>query len=310
MSYDMKKMDYKKWKTINKSIYYNKRKLLFHPLYNKKKFIIDLYRMQLNKTPNLDNPLTFSEKLNAMKLDKKMSKKYSQFADKDFVRNYVKQKVGKEILIPQYFSKSKIEVSDLEKLPNSFVLKTNNGSGTNYIVMDKKKENLKEVCDYLNYLSKIKYGYIWGEFFYNNIKPKIVAEKLLLDKENNIPDDLKCFCFRDNNNVKRKILYIERVIDDERYRIMFDENWKIIDYGCSFAKLNIDIKRPQNYKKILNIIDKLSEDFNFVRVDLYVLGSKIYFGELTFIPTAGYLQFDDAKIDLEWGNYIGSTNRK
>lgn len=307
MGYDMKKMDYEKWKTINKAIHYNKRKLWFHPLYNKKKFIIDLYKMMLNKTPNLDNPSTFSEKLNVMKLDKKMIKKYSQYADKDFVRNYVKEKVGKEILVPQYFSKSKITVSDLEKLPNSFVLKTNNGSGTNYIVMDKKKENLKEICDYLNYLSKIQYGYIWGEFFYNKIKPKIVAEKLLLDKENNIPDDLKCFCFKDNNNVKRKILYVERVIDDERYRIMFDENWKIIDYGCSFSKLNIDIKRPQNYKKILSVIDKLSEDFNFVRVDLYVMGNKIYFGELTFIPTAGYLQFDDDKIDLEWGNYIGSN---
>ena len=305
MGYDMKKMDIPKWESINSSIKYNKKKILFHPLYNKRKFVENLYQMQMGKELNLNNPKTFSEKLNAYKLNKKMMKLYGKYIDKNAVRKYIEEKIGKKYLVPQYFYKREIEKEDLEKLPNSFVLKTTNGSGTNYIVTDKKQEDLEQVCAYLNYLSKIEYGYIWGEFFYNYIRPGIVAEKLLLDEKGNIPDDLKCFCFKDNDGISRKVLYIERVVGDERERIMFNDKWEVIDYGCSFEKLDIPIKKPKNYKEILEVIDKLSEDFNFVRVDLYVMKEKIYFGELTFIPTAGYLKFDDEKIDLEWGSYIG-----
>lgn len=306
MSYDMTKMDIDKWKSIEKIIKYNQKKILFHPFYNKKKFVIDLYKMQMGKKINLENPKTFTEKLNSYKLDKQREKIYSRLADKNEVRNYVSKKIGDKYLIPQYFYKKEITEKDLDELPQQFVLKTNNGSGTNYIVLDKTKENLSKVCNYVNWLSKIKYGYIWGEFFYNKIKSGIIAEKLLLDEKNNIPDDLKCFCFIDNEGVKRKVLYIERVVGDERLRIMFDENWKIIDYGCNFKKLHISIERPKNYKEILKVIDSLSSDFNFVRVDLYILKNKIYFGELTFIPTAGYLKFDEEDIDFKWGNFMGS----
>lgn len=304
MSYNMKKMDWDNWKNLKSIANYNQRKIIFHPLYNKKKFVKEIYKSQMNKDLDLSNLKTFSEKLNGFKLDKSINKMARLLADKNKVRDYVKEKVGKKYLIPHYFAKRKITVDDLKELPNSFVLKTNNGSGSNYIVTNKKEEDLQEVCNYLNYISTIKYGYIWGEFFYNKIKPCIVAEKLLVDKEGNIPDDLKCFCFKDNDGIRRKILYFERVVGDERYRIMFDEDWKILDYGSSFGKLDIDLKRPKNYKEILNIIDKLSEDFSFIRVDLFLFKDKIYFGELTFIPTAGYLKFDDDKIDDLWGSYI------
>ena len=87
---------------------------------------------------------------------------------------------------------------------------------------------------------------------------------------------------------------------------MFDENWQPVKYNNSnFSKLNIKLKKPKNAKEILNVIDKLSEDFSFVRVDLFLLDDKIYFGELTFVPTAGYMRFDDPKIDKLWGSWIG-----
>ena len=306
MSYDMKKMDVDNWQKIMASSRYNRRKIMFHPFYNKSKFVKELYEMQMHQKLDLKHPKTFSEKLNAFKLDKYMLKHYSQYVDKNEVRKYVAKKIGSKYLIPQYFYKKKITPADLEKLPKQFVLKTTNGSGTNYIVLDKDKEDLAKVCWYLNWLSTIKYGYIWGEFLYNKIKPGIVAEQLLLDEDGNIPDDLKCFCFKDDQGIKRKILYIERVIGDERARIMFNEKWEPVEYGCSFEKLNITIKKPQNYKKILSIIDALSDDFNFVRVDLFLVKNKIYFGELTFIPTAGYLKFDRDGLDLEWGSYIAT----
>ena len=170
MTYDMKKMDIDHWKKLKAITKYNKRKILFHPLYNKEKFVKDVYKMQMGKDLNIDKPKTFTEKLNSIKLDKKLMKSYSKYIDKHAVREYVKDKIGEKYLIPQYFCKKKVKVEDLEELPNGFVLKARGGSGTNYIVLDKKKEDLKKVCDYINFLSGVEYGYIWGEFCYNYIK--------------------------------------------------------------------------------------------------------------------------------------------
>lgn len=304
MDYDLTRYNYERWKNAEHSIHQNRKIVLKK---GKKNFVKKLYREIMQKDLNINNPVSFTEKINVNKINFMKNHTYNKYADKVKVRDYVKNKIGEEYLIPIYFSKKKITVEDLEKLPTSFVLKTNNGSGSNYIVKDKSKENLIELCNYLNRLSRVKYGYIFGEFHYNYIKPMIMAEKLLIDKKCNIPDDLKCFCFIDNNGIKRKILYTERVIKGERYRIMFDENWKLMDIKSSFEKLNIKITKPKNYKKILYVINKLSEDFNFVRVDLYLLNNKIYFGELTFTPTAGYLKFNDTITDLTWGSYIGNN---
>lgn len=306
MSYNMKKFHTKDWERIFQQCDINQKKLL-NPFYSKYDFITDLYKQQLGKVPNLKSPSTFTEKQNYLKINKDIQKYYWQYADKHHVRQYVSQKIGHNYLIPSYLYTKKLTIADLENLPNKFVLKTTNGSGTNYIVQDKTKENLQKIVSYMNWLSTLKYGYMWGEFFYNKIRPGIVAEKLLLDEHGNIPDDLKCYCFRDRKGTKRKILYIERVIGDERYRVMFDENWKPIEYGSNFEKLDIKIKKPKNYREILSVFDKLSEDFSFVRVDLFLLGNKIYFGELTFIPTAGYMQFTDTKIDKLWGSWIDET---
>lgn len=303
MSYDMSKFHTKDWQNIFALVEANQKKLS-NPFYTKRKFVIDRYVEQFNKIPNLNRPQTFSEKQNALKLDRSAIKKYGQYADKHYVRDYIAQKIGKKYLIPELLYAKKIATKDLESLPNQFVVKTTNGSGTNYIVTDKKSENLQKIADYMNWLSELKYGYLWGEFFYNKIKPGIIVEKLLLDKAGNIPDDLKCYCFKDKDGKRRKILYIERVVGDERHRIMFDEDWKPVDYASNFAKLDIKIKKPKNHQEIIRVIDKLSEDFNFVRVDLFILDNKIYFGELTFVPTAGYMKFTDPNIDSIWGSWI------
>lgn len=305
MSYNMKKMHIENWKDIFNRCKKNRRKIIFNPFYSKKQFISELYKKQLDKELNFNSPTGFNEKQNLLKLNDSAMQDYHKYADKYLVRDYVAKKIGKKYLVPTYFYTKKLKVSDLEKLPNGFVLKATNGSGTNYIVEDKSKEDLQAVVKYLNWLSKLKYGYLWGEFYYNKIKPGIIAEKLLLDKKGNIPDDLKCYCFKDNSGERRKVLYVERVIGDERRRIMFNEKWQPVDYGGGFGKLDAKVKKPSNYQEILHIIDKLSEDFNFVRVDLFILKDKVYFGELTFVPTAGYMQLNDEETNQLWGSWIG-----
>ena len=302
----MKKMHVADWEEIFRISSENRKKLR-NPFYSKRQFIIDLYEQQFGRKPELDDPKLFTEKINALKLDKDVVRNYWQYVDKYRVREYVAKKIGRKYLIENYLYTSHLTVEDLEKLPKRFVLKTTGGSGTNYIVQDKSKENLKEVADYLNWLTELKYGYVWGEFLYNKVRPGIIAEKLIGDKAGNIPDDLKCFCFRDSGGVRRKVLYFERVVGDERQRIMFDEDWKPVEYSMGhFKKLGVKLKKPKNSVEILHVIDKLSEDFNFVRVDLFLVGEKIYFGELTFMPTAGYMKFDKAGMDELWGSWIKS----
>lgn len=298
-------MHTKDWGSVFKACHRNRLKLLLKPSFNKDILVINDYKNHLGKEPNLKNPKTFTEKLNYIKVNYELQKKISKYVDKHKVRSYVSKKIGPDYLIPEYLYTKKLKLSDFDKLPSKFVLKTTNGSGTNYIIKNKKKEDLLAIASYLNWLKKLRYGYMWGEYFYNYIKPGIIAEKLLLDNNNNIPDDLKCFCFKDVKGKRRKILYQERVIGDSRSRIMFDEEWNPVKYNNSnFKKLDIKLKKPRNADEILHVIDKLSEDFSFVRVDLFLVNDKIYFGELTFVPTAGYMSFDDPNIDKLWGNWI------
>ncbi len=307
MSYDMTKMEFDSHKALLKVTKYNKRKIIFHPLYNRKKFVKQIYEMQMKKELDYNNLRSFNEKLNGYKVNTKFMKSIRKLVNKHEVRDYISKKIGKKYLIEEYFCKDKITVEDLKKLPDSFVLKTTLGSGTNLIVKDKNKEDLEKICEYMNMLTKIEYGYIWGEFAYNYTKNKIIAEEYLSDKKGSIPDDLKCFCFQDNDGVKRKILYVERVVDGKRYRKLFDENWKEVKVETNFLLLEDNLPKPKNLKEILKIIDKLSSDFNFVRVDLFTIGERIYFGELTFIPTAGYLVFKNEEDNLLWGSYIGDN---
>lgn len=303
----MTKMDYQNWDYWMAYAKAHKDEIV-NGTNTEQGLVLQLYQEHMGKCLP-DNPSTFTEILNHMKMDPFIIRKYYKYIDKYLVRKYVKKKVGKKYLIPLLLCKKSINVEDLKKLPDSFVIKANNGSGTNHIVLDKSKENLEEVCNYMNYLKTLEYSYLHGEWPYRKIKPKIIVEELLVDENGRIPDDLKCFCFTDKNKVRRKILYIERVIGDERYRIFLDENWEILDIDCNFEKLDIDVKRPDNYKEVLWVIDQLSDGFPFVRVDLYTVDNKIYFGELTFIPTAGYMQLSD-EIDLLWGSYIDYRKHK
>ena len=288
-----------KWGQYRNEIFKNRIYILQH---GKRDFVEKMYKRMTSGGGeiHLDAPNGFNEKLNANKLvDNELC---VICADKDRVRGYVKNKIGEKYLIPQYFCKKRITVQDLEKLPGEFILKTSNG--TNMIISDKKKENLSDVCKVMNYLTKIKYGYLWGEFYYNKVPIRIVAEKLLKDENNNVPNDIKIHCFN-NGKEKHKIIEYHYKVDGQNMKNCYDENWKRIDNVYGFGSDDRIIKKPKNLKEILQVADKLSADTNYVRVDLYNVQNQIYFGELTFIPGAGYAPFKSRKDDLLWGKYVG-----
>ena len=294
-------MSHNKFNSLKKQIF--KNKYFYRFFLGKKKLTMKYFEIAHGYTYDFDNPVTFSEKLNTRKLDK--NPLFTLCADKIKVRDYVKKKVGEKYLTKCYFTSEKMTSDLFDTMPKSCVLKTAGGSGTIKIIYDKKNENKDEIIELMNDYLKVDFSYIWGEYFYNKIPKGILCEELLLDKDGNIPSDYKIHCF--NNNGKTKC-FVQ--VDFSRFkkhtRNIYDEKFNFIDMRLSDLDNNrnmVKMKKPKNYDEMLAVAKKLSEDFNYVRVDLYNVDGKIYFGELTFTHGAGLENFYPRKMDKTWGLY-------
>ena len=268
-------------------------------LHGKKALVKAVYAEHFNKPLDFNNISTFNEKLSLRKLSK--NPLYPKCADKKTVLSYVKNRIGEEYLVPQYFCKKTITINDLNNLPNSFVLKTTSGSGFNIVIKNKNKENLSDICNKMNRYVKVKYGYLWGEFFYDRINNHIIAEKLLTKDE---VYDYKIHCFRDDKNNLRQIIEVLWGPKSNRQKSMYDANWKPLNYYFSISPDGQTFKKPKQLADLLKLSDMLSKDFNYVRVDFYIINERIFFGELTFTPAAGFGKFNPEKYDQVWGNWI------
>ena len=267
--------------------------------FGKKNFLKYIYRKQTKQKLNLKTPQSFREKLQLHKLTKEPL--VARCANKSLVRQYVQEKIGEEYLIPQYFCKSKICTNDLKKLPQSFIIKTTNGSGTNLTIINKNKEDLQSICNKMNSYTKIKYGYLWGEFFYDKTKNQIIAEKLLTKE---IVYDYKIHCFRNNKGKFHQIIEVLWGPKNDRHKKMYDTNWKPLKYSFSLPPEDQSFPKPKQLEELLLLSAKLSGDFSYVRTDFYIVENKIFFGELTFIPTAGFGRFNPTRFDNIWGSWI------
>lgn len=252
------------------------------------------YKINFNK-----KPINFNEKIQFRKLYNK-DPLYSLCADKYRVRDYVKQKIGEEYLIPLYLVTDKLLLEQWEKLPNSFVAKANHNSGPVQIIKDKSKANPLKIIRHLNSQLKLDYGVLSMEEYYSDIPRKVIVEKLLIDNKHRELIDYKFFCF------SGKVKYCQ-VIQERSYKEtidFYDTNWQKQEFtgltlGVKKSK-NI-LEKPLNYEKMLQLASKLSKDFDFVRVDFYNIDGKIYFGELTFCPASGFGKF----VPEKWNRIFG-----
>ena len=261
----------------------------FKEKYIQKKFKENLgYEIDFSK-----EPITFNQKIQFRKIYDN-NPLYSICADKYRVREYVKEKIGEEYLIPLYLVTDKLTEEQWDKLPNSFVAKANHNSGPVQIVKDKNKVNKKEIIKELNNQLKLDYGILSMEKYYSDIPRKIIVEKFLKD---NI-EDYKFNCF---NNGK---IVLERVTKASELSNMYNPySWEQLNFTTGNK---IDLKKyekPQNFEKMLEIVKKLSENFEYVRVDLYNINGKIYVGELTFCESSGFGKFTDEEWDYKFGSY-------
>lgn len=272
---------------------------IFHNLSDERYLKLKFY-FRTKKKLNLENPKTYNEKLQWLKLNDRKSI-YTELVDKYKVRKYIEKKIGSEYLIPMYGIYDNFQEIDFNKLPNEFVLKTTHDSGGVVICRDKKKLNLKKVEKIINKSLNRNFYYSSREFPYKDVPPKIICEKLMKDNMYDDLKDYKFFCF----DGKVKIIQVDFDRFSNHKRNYYDDNWGILDleiqYPCDSKKV---IEKPVNFEKMIELAEILSESHRHLRVDLYVIDKKIYFGELTFYHEAGFGNFSSIAYEQKLGELI------
>ena len=260
------------------------------------------YQRVTGKYLNLDNPRTFNEKIQWLKLYDSTPIK-TRLADKYLVRDWVKEKIGEQYLIPLLGVYDKFEEIDFDKLPNQFVVKCNHGCAYNIIVKDKTNLDLADVKAKLDKWMNENFAFKAGdELHYRDIKPKIVIEKYIENKGADDLYDYKFWCY--NGKVKYIQFLSGRNLSGLKMAF-YDKNWVKQDFYNNNEFDESVMPKPKSLDKMVELAEILSESFNYVRVDFYQLeNGKIYFGEMTFTPASGSMKWCNEQINLELGKMI------
>lgn len=279
-----------------------------------KLYLKKLYKEKMGQTLNLKNPVLFNEKLNWLKLYNRRPE-YTMMADKYRVRDYIKEKIGEEYLVPLLGVYDRVEDIDFDALPNKFVLKCNHDSEV-VICRDKnnndfqcKKGSLKdlnEVKAYLQKRIKINFYKASREWPYKNIKRKIVCEKYLENSNGKPLVEYNAFCF---NGIPKFFKVGTKKEDGTLIKDFFDFNWEYMD--LSTGEMAGDIyPKPEFFDEMVEIAKVFSKDIPHIRIDFLVCDGKLYSGELTFFSAGGFWKMNPEKWNRIFGEYIELPKKK
>ncbi|MEQ8217989.1 MAG: ATP-grasp fold amidoligase family protein [Arenibacter sp.] len=284
---------------------------LFHKYLSDKDFIKKLYKKGHGVDINLENPKTLNEKINWLKLnyDKPL---FNKIADKFAVREYVKEKIGEEYLVPLLFHSTSLKDIVPAKLPDMpFILKVNHNSSGGIMIKNKNENvNWNQIQNTLRWNMADNYYWHSREKQYKNIKPRIIAEKLLIDsKGNSIPLDYKVHCF----NGKARMIQVDMGRGTNNHcRNWYSTKWEREPYKWTANKgagkftepSENDIEKPKSFDEMISQSEKLAKDFIYVRVDWYDIDGKLYFGELTLHHDGGLRPIEPGIWDLKLGEQL------
>ena len=259
------------------------------------------YRMRVGRKLDVNNPKTLNEKLQWLKFNYRFPLQ-SVVSDKLLVREYVKQKIGEQYLIPLLGKWKKYEDIDFNQLPNKFVLKCNHDSGGLVVCTDKDKLNYSIAKNKIEKSLNSNFFYIGREHQYRNIKPMILCEKFISDN-GKVPMDYKIYCFNGEPDV---ILVCKDRFAGNTHRAkyyFYDHKFIPLNKGDDNIS-NPEIPCPKNLDEMIEIAKELSKDFIFSRIDLYNIDGKIYFGEITLSPNSGFDADITRKTDIMFGKKL------
>ena len=260
-----------------------------------------LFKHRVGYSLNLNNPRSFNEKLQWLKLND-IHSEYTQMVDKVDAKKYVASIIGDKYIIPTLGVWNSVEEIDWDILPNQFVIKVSSDSGGIVVCKNKAKLDIESAK------RKLKKG--WGknyylynkEYPYKDVKPRIIAEKYMEDTVTKELRDYKFFCF----NGEPRILKVDYNRFIEHRANYYDVNKNLLLFGEEICPpdYNKKIEFPDNLDDMVQIARKIAQSIPFVRVDLYSVDNQIYFGEITFFPASGAGKFTSLDWDYKLGDMI------
>jgi len=258
-----------------------------------------VYLCRMHRRLNLDTPKTYNEKLQWLKLHDR-NPLYTDLVDKYEVRKYISNKIGEEYLIPLLGVWDNFDDIDFNSLPEQFVLKCTHDSGGLVICKDKSTFNINTARKKLN--NCLKYNFYWDgrEWPYRDIKPRIIAEKYMVDESGTELKDYKLFCFHG----EVKALFVARGRPDHTTFDFYDLDFQRLPVKQYYPNGKLDAQKPKGFSKMIELSKKLSDELIHVRVDLYDIKGSVYFGELTFYHFDGMERFEPDSFDQLFGSWL------
>jgi hypothetical protein len=265
---------------------------------NLKLYYVLAYFHNRGKFPKLKKPTNVSELIISNIVSGKINQ-YAWLADKYKVREFVKERGLSDILTALYGHWTNANDIDFDNLPNQFVLKCNFGCGMNIVCKDKSKLDFQQAKAQLNEWMQYPQNWASAEPHYSKIERCIIAEELIQDAYFDLPMDYKFLCM----NGKPHSIFVCTERDKKDFHVKFHS------YSLDWVKLDLmkydykeDIPKPANLDKMIEYAKTLSLGFDFVRVDLYDTGDKVFFGEMTFTPQGGLLRYYTTEVLEEMWN--------
>ncbi|WP_179135744.1 ATP-grasp fold amidoligase family protein [Planomicrobium okeanokoites] len=261
------------------------RDLYYKKFISDEKLIKRKFKKKLKRKLEVEKPILFNDKLQWLKIHWRDSQA-TQCADKYEVRKYVEEKIGGKYLNKIIDVYNSVDEIDVEKLPNSFVLKGTHGSGFNIICQNKESFNwdiaVKEMKRWFN----TNYYLRNREWVYKDIRPRIICEEFIEHEENNELIDYRFFCF----NGEPRFISVDFDINNKQNtkRNLYDLEWNLMDQEISYPKeLSKKIEKPKKLSEMIELSRKLAAHFPHARIDFYYVRNKILFGEITFFHQSG-----------------------
>jgi len=291
-----------KWFMRSKLVFF----IRYRPLMNDKKYIRRTFKKRLNYDLNLDNPSTFNEKINWLKIYGYRDK-YSDYVDKYKIKLITDKILGSNYYLPLIGKWDNAKEIDFGKMPSQFVLKTNNAGGI-IVCYDKNEFNTKKAIKELNKLLKVDFSAKSRERIYSKVEKKIIAEPFIGD----FLTEYKNYCF----NGKVLYTFVWKNIPDSEGRKpktifcgAYDREWNRQDLELDWVTDYTIAEKPNKHSEMLFAAEKMSENIPFVRFDCFIKNNQVIIGEMTFYPWGGFLRFKSKKWDLKFGEQL-FLNRK
>jgi len=270
------------------------------------KYLRIAFKSKMGKELRLDPPVTYSEKLQWIKLHDRRPE-YTAMVDKYEAKAIAAKLIGEEYIIPTLGVWERFDDIDFDALPSQFVLKCTHDSGGLVIVKDKSK--MDKVAAKAKIETCLKHNFFWGqrEWPYKDIKPRIIAETYMEDDATGELPDYKFFAF--DGDVKALFIATERGSKEETKFDFFDADFNHLPFLNGHPNADVTPAKPSCFEEMKQLAANLSKGLPQIRIDLYEVNGRVYFGEFTFFHWSGFKPYVPEEWDYKFGEWIKLPER-